>query len=185
MRVTCITLPQGPSLRSGFYCPGPSSLTWPHPSHLPAQRDFAHGGLYALPSLCGSASATDEWFRAFAACSVSTCHPPRPRGVRRLHAPSALTGDAGLHTTLTVRHSRHPTIRSTWASNFGATSVRFAAACRLACLPSGSDRDTPPANGDVYTRASDESVTLPVAEYDYDGSWAASIGGTSTRRNSS
>jgi hypothetical protein len=41
MRVTCITLPQGPSLRSGFCCPGPSTLTWPHPSHLPAQRDFA------------------------------------------------------------------------------------------------------------------------------------------------
>ena len=25
-----------------------------------------HGGLYAMPSLCGSAEATREWFRAFA-----------------------------------------------------------------------------------------------------------------------
>jgi hypothetical protein len=41
MRVTYITLPQGLSLRSGFYCPGPSTLTWPHPPHSPAQRDFA------------------------------------------------------------------------------------------------------------------------------------------------
>ena len=49
----------------------------------------------------------------------------------------------------------------------------------------GSDRDAFPADGDVYTRASDELVTLFVAEYDYDGSWAASIGGTSTRKNSS
>ena len=49
----------------------------------------------------------------------------------------------------------------------------------------GSDRDSFPADGDVYTRASDELVTLFVAEYDYDGSWAASIGGTSTRKNSS
>jgi hypothetical protein len=34
-----------------------------------------HGGLYAMPSLCGSASATHEWFRAFAAHSVLTCRP--------------------------------------------------------------------------------------------------------------
>jgi hypothetical protein len=67
----------------------------------------------------------------------------------------------------------------------GLHRFALAAACRLACLPGGSDRETLPADGDVYTRASDESVTLPVAEYDYDGSWAASIGGTSTRRNSS
>jgi hypothetical protein len=126
--------PRGP--RSGPGCivpvhqhlPGPIRPTCRHSAISP------QGGLYALPSLCGSASATDEWFRAFAARSVSTCHPPRPRGVRRLHTPSSLTGDAGLHTTLTVRHSRHPTIRSTWASNFGATSVR--SCCGLStCLP--------------------------------------------------
>jgi hypothetical protein len=34
-------LPQGPSLRLGLYCPLPSSLTWPHPSHSPAPPDFA------------------------------------------------------------------------------------------------------------------------------------------------
>jgi hypothetical protein len=36
----------------------------------PTRRDIAispHGGLYAVSSLCGSASATREWFRAFAA----------------------------------------------------------------------------------------------------------------------
>jgi hypothetical protein len=33
-------LPQGPSLRSGFCCPGPSSLMRPHPPHSQAQRDF-------------------------------------------------------------------------------------------------------------------------------------------------
>ena len=49
----------------------------------------------------------------------------------------------------------------------------------------GSDRDSFPADRDVYTQASDELVTLLVAEYDYDGSWAASIGGTLTRKNSS
>src|ERR1700676_4473536 len=34
-------LPQGPSLRSGLCCPGPSSLSWPHPPHSRAHPDFA------------------------------------------------------------------------------------------------------------------------------------------------
>jgi hypothetical protein len=34
-------LPQRPSLRSGFYCPSPSTLTRPHPSHSQAHPDFA------------------------------------------------------------------------------------------------------------------------------------------------
>ena len=33
-------LPQGPSLRSGLCCPGPSSLNRPHPPHSPAHPDF-------------------------------------------------------------------------------------------------------------------------------------------------
>src|SRR5262249_25298659 len=44
----------------------------------PARRHTAispHGGLYAMPSLCWSASATRERFRAFAAHSVLTCRP--------------------------------------------------------------------------------------------------------------
>ncbi len=34
-------LPQGPSLRSGLCCPGPSSLSRPHPPHSQAHHDFA------------------------------------------------------------------------------------------------------------------------------------------------
>ena len=33
-------LPQGPSLRSGLCCPGPSSLNRPHPPHSRAHPDF-------------------------------------------------------------------------------------------------------------------------------------------------
>ena len=33
-------LPQGPSLRSGLFCPGPSSLNRPHPPQLQAHSDF-------------------------------------------------------------------------------------------------------------------------------------------------
>jgi hypothetical protein len=33
-------LPQGPSLRSGLFCPGPSTLNRPHPPHSQAHPDF-------------------------------------------------------------------------------------------------------------------------------------------------
>ena len=33
--------PQGPSLGSGLFCPGPSSLSRPHPPHSQAHRAFA------------------------------------------------------------------------------------------------------------------------------------------------
>ena len=51
----------------------------------PTRRHIAispHSGLYAMPSLCGSAEATREWFRAFTAHSFLACRPLRPRGVR-------------------------------------------------------------------------------------------------------
>jgi hypothetical protein len=41
MRATYVALLQGPSLRSGFYCPGPSTLNRPHPPHSQAHHNFA------------------------------------------------------------------------------------------------------------------------------------------------
>src|SRR5215471_18582076 len=75
--------PRGPRSGPGFIVP-----IHHHLSDLirPTRRHIAispHGGLYAMPSLCGSAEATREWFRAFAAYSVLTCRPLRPRGVLR------------------------------------------------------------------------------------------------------
>jgi hypothetical protein len=40
-RKATASLPQGPSLRSRLFCPGPSSLNRPHPPHSQARRDFA------------------------------------------------------------------------------------------------------------------------------------------------
>ena len=45
MRAASAALPQGPSLRSGFCCPSPSSLIRPHPPHSRAHPDFAAGRL--------------------------------------------------------------------------------------------------------------------------------------------
>ena len=116
--------PRGP--RSGPGC------TVPVRHHLiglirPTRRHIAispHGGLYAMPSLCGSAEATREWFRAFTAHSFLACRPLRPRGVRHRypelrcrHWPSP--NDHRLSTPDT------PAIRSTRAVDFVASLARF------------------------------------------------------------
>ena len=41
MRATYVALLQGPSLRSGFCCPGPSTLNRPHPPHSQVHHNFA------------------------------------------------------------------------------------------------------------------------------------------------
>ena len=48
-------------------------------------------------------------------------------------------------------------------------------------LLGGSPSMMSPADEDFYFRASDGSVSLPAAGYDYGGNWAISTGGTSTR----
>ena len=134
-------LPQGPSLRTGFCCPGPSTLMRPHPPHSRAQRDFAARSLYALPSLCVSASATRDWFPAFTAHSFSTCRPLPLRGVRRLYTPSFFAANAGLRLFSTdsalpvIPHTRFP-----WGAHFGASlQFAYATTCRLVHPPVGSD----------------------------------------------
>src|ERR1019366_7915541 len=49
-----------------------------------------HGGLYAMPSLCGSAEATRERFRAFTAHSFLTCRHLRPREVRHRYPETSM-----------------------------------------------------------------------------------------------
>src|SRR3954447_6910235 len=59
--------PRGPRSGPGYAVPVRPRLTGPI---RPTRRHIAtspQGGLYAMPSLCGSAEATREWFRAFAA----------------------------------------------------------------------------------------------------------------------
>src|ERR1700694_59727 len=57
VRAVPAALPQGPSLRSGLCCPGPSSLNRPHPPHSRAHRDFTDSRLirdaFAVPIRLG------------------------------------------------------------------------------------------------------------------------------------
>ena len=77
-----------------------------------------------MPSLCGSAEATREWFRAFAAHSFLACRPLRPRGVRHRypdircrHWPSPNDHRLGTPDTPAIRFAR--------AVDFVASLVRF------------------------------------------------------------
>ena len=116
--------PRGPRSGPGYSVPNRHHLIGPI---RPTRRHIAispHGGLYAMPSLCGSAEATREWFRAFTAHSFLACRPLRPRGVRHRypdircrHWPSPIDQRLGAPNT--------PAIRFTRAVDFVASLVRF------------------------------------------------------------
>jgi hypothetical protein len=139
MRAATAALPQGPSFRAGLCCPSPSTLTRPHPPHSRAHRDFAAQRFmrdaFAVPWPRRPASGSVLSLRVL--CRHATLY--RPRGVRRLHTPSSLTGDAGLHTTLIVRHSRLPHESASRGPVISGLP-RFASCCGLStCLPPLAD----------------------------------------------
>ena len=87
MRATSPPYPRGPRSGPGYAVPIHHHLIGPI---RPTRRHIAtspHSGLYAMPSLCGSAEATREWFRAFAVHSFPTCRSLRPRGAWRCVYP--------------------------------------------------------------------------------------------------
>jgi hypothetical protein len=97
-------LPQGPSLRSGLCCPGPSSLKWPHPPHSRAHPDFTVSRLipdaFAVPICIGLGDP--RLVLSFHRCSFATCRPLRPRGTPRLHIPSTSPKTLAFNAALKV-----------------------------------------------------------------------------------
>src|SRR5580700_6384232 len=148
------TYPRGPRSGPGCSVPVRHHLIGPI---RPTRRHIAispQSGLYAMPSLCGSAWATREWFRAFAAHSFLACRPLRPRGVRhryvperrRRHWPSPNDHRLGTPDT--------PAIRSTRAVVFVASLVRFRYGLP-GCSPPCTDRTgTPQPSGTFTSRLS-------------------------------
>jgi len=59
-----------------------------------------------MPSLCRSAEATREWFRAFTAHSFLACRPLRPRGVRHRY-PEYSVPTLAFADWPPAQHSRH------------------------------------------------------------------------------
>ncbi len=118
--------PQGPSLRSGLFCPGPSSLNRPHPPHSQADRDFTASRLirdaFAVPS-CLSDPRVVPCFCCLSLLGMPSSTTPRSPSaacaqfLRRRRWPSPRLERFGT--------PKYPTIRFGWDVDFGASPVRF------------------------------------------------------------
>src|ERR1039458_5233971 len=148
----------------------------------PPRRHIAispHGGLYAMPSLCGSAEATREWFRAFTAHSFLTCRPLRPRGVRHRYPSRTFDADIGLRRMTTG--SALPTLPQSVPRGRSISWLHWfasATACQGA-RPPVRIRLERPAFGDFYLQAFNGSVSLSVAGYNYNSDWTPLLAGLS------
>src|ERR1019366_1207985 len=132
----------------------------------PTRRHIAispHGGLYAMPSLCGSAEATREWFRAFTAHSFLTCRPLRPRGVRHRYPSRNFDADIGLRRMTTG--SALPTLPQSVPRGRSISWLHWFASAT--------------AFGDFYFQAFNGSVSLSVAGYNYNSDWTPLLAGLS------
>ena len=116
-----------------------------------------------MPSLCGSAEATREWFRAFAAHSFLTCRPLRPRGVRHRypelrcrHWPSPNDHRLGTPDT--------PAIRSTRAVDFVASLVRFRYGLPGCSPPCTDQTGTSQPSGTFTSRLSTDRSPSPLLD---------------------
>ena len=156
--------PQGPSLQSGLCCPvlhrliGPIRPTRGHIAISP------QSGLYAMPSLCGSAEATHEWFRAFTIIPSwhAVLFDPGELGHRSVQYRDA---DTGLRRELSgsaLPNTPQSVSRGSWFSwLYGSHLLQPA---KLLAPRYGSDRIAPRST----VQAFNESVALPVVGYDYD-----------------
>src|SRR3954468_9547283 len=170
--------PRGPHSGPGYAVPVRPRLTGPI---RPTRRHIAtspQSGLYAMPSLCGSAEATREWFRAF------TTIPSR-------HAVLSDPGEFG-HRMCPVARCRHglrrdlngsalPTLPQSVSRGTRFSRLHwfaFATACQVARPLDGSNQVSP-ATGGFYIQASGGSVALPAAGYDYNSDWTPLLAGLS------
>src|SRR6267378_3980134 len=129
-------LPQRSSIRSGLYCPSPSTLNRPHPSHSQAHPDFAawrfiRNALAVLVRL-GDPRVV-PCFRCLFLLDMSSSSTPGSSSAAftqflcRRRRPSPFPNGFGT--------PKYPTIRFKWAMAFGALPVHIATTCRVARLP--------------------------------------------------
>jgi hypothetical protein len=134
VRAAAAALPQGPSLRSGFFCPGPSTLNRPHP---PTRRRIPTSplcGLYQMPSLCTLRLGDLRVVPRFRCPSFLTCRPLRPRGDRNRLVPDWRFRHRPSPCYERLGSPDNPAIRFTQGRLFGASLVRFC--CGLpSCSP--------------------------------------------------
>ena len=172
--------PQRPSLGSGLYCPGPSSLNRPHPPHSQAHRNFTAWRLirdaFAVRERRGDPRVVPGFHCTFLPGMPSSPTPGESDidifqnfdadiGLRRMTTGSALP-------TLPQSVPRGRSI--SWLHWFAS-----ATACQVACPPVRIRLGYSPATGDFYFQAFNGSVSLPVAGYNYNSDWTPLLAGLS------
>jgi hypothetical protein len=147
MRTAFAALPQGPSLRSGLFCPGPSSLIRPHPPHSHARRDFPAEPVirntFAVRERLGDPRVF-PCFRCSFFPDMPSSMPPESSSIASSQFHSSSTTLAFAKDIVARRSPvcRHPLPA---AAKFRGLLVRswsvtFATACLVACPPGGSKR---------------------------------------------
>ena len=134
--------PQGPSLGSGLFCPGPSSLNRPHPPHSQAHRTFTAWRLirdaFAVRERLGDPRVVPNFHCTFLPGMPSSPTPRSPTPISRTSMP---TSPSPYDHRLGTPNS--PAIRSTRVSAFVASLVRFR--CGLpGCSPPCTDQTGTP-----------------------------------------
>jgi len=154
--------PQGPSLQSGLCCPvlhrliGPIRPTRGHIAISP------QSGLYAMPSLCGSAEAIHEWFRAFTISPSwhAVLFDPGELGHRSVQYRDA---DTGLRRGLSgsaLPNTPQSVSRGSWFSwLYGSHLLQPA---KLLAPRYGSDRIAPRSTGAFTSKLSTSRSPFPL-----------------------
>jgi hypothetical protein len=163
-------LPQRSSLRSGSYCPSPSTLIRPHPSHSQAHPDFTAvrfiRDAFAVLVRLGDPRLVPCFRCAFLIDMPPSTTPGSPSAA----CAQFFANGIGLRRHLTrLGAPIYPIIRFRWENHFGASLVRSLLR-PVDLLASLADlTELYPANGDFYTRAFNGSVTLHVVRHNYGG----------------
>jgi hypothetical protein len=174
-----IALPQGPSLRSGLCCPGPSTLNRPHLSHSRARRNFP-----AVPVICDAFAVRERLgdprvVPHFRCSFLSTMSSPMTPASSSAAFAQFFADDNGLAPTsdrLDARDS--PAIRFRRALHFGAYTVHYCYNL-VDCLLLWRIR--PDYEPQELLRPGFRQTKSPwsTAGYDYDDGWAISSAGLS------
>ena len=156
---------------------GPGSSVPAHPRLLgpirPTRRHIPISplcGLYQMPSLCTLRLGDLRVVPRFHCPSFLTCRPLRPRGDRNRFVPDLRFRHRPSPCYERLGSPNYPAIRFTQGRLFGASWFAFAAACQVARPLCRSDQSAS-GHRDFYLQASDESVTLLAAGYNYDSHW--------------
>ena len=170
--------PQRPSLGSGLFCPGPSSLNRPHPPHSQAHRDFTAWRLIRDAFAVRERRSDPQVVPGFR-CTFLPDMPSSPTPGSSTSISRNFDADLGLRRMTTG--SALPTLPQSVPRGRSISWLHWfasATACQVA-RPPVRIRLERPAFGDFYFQAFNGSVSLSVAGYNYNSDWTPLLAGLS------